>query len=503
MPTTPEGLLVDLAPLLREAFLRNDYTAESLLRTLGPNAHAALGRGEAVAVRRALVARCEQAELATLIRLLLLGDACPRADVVAALSPATVPDAIAAGLLHSQGESVTAALDLRPIDMGAGNRWLFSDLDNSMRLRQAGPEHVLGVGQASLSLLHATPVDPVGSVLDLGTGCGVQAVHAGDYAESVTATDITARAVHLARAGAAINELDIEFHTGSWFEPVAGRTFDRIVANPPFVVGRGDVDHVYRDSGLDLDGASKLMLGQAVEHLEPGGIASMLAAWVHVRGEDWRARVASWLPDHGVEAWIVQRDVADPALYVGTWLRDEGLDPREPEAIARAEDWLAHFDAADVEGVGFGFVYLQRTDEPTSVLAEELTSGPTSALGPEAAQYFERAAWLREHSVVDNLLVLDESTALERVYLPALESEDGPWRQEVTRLYRGDGPAWQHEVDELGVAIVAGLGRGELPLWQIVDLLSSAHGLDGDALLEGAVVLVESLLRHGLLRPAD
>lgn len=518
MPTISDGpvdghrvehRLVALAPLLREAFLRTDYTAQALLAALGPAAHAALGRGEAVAVRRALLRgdSAAQPELATLIRLLLLGDPCPRTAVAAALSPATVPDAVAAGLLAECDPAgadgpVVAALDLRPIDMGAGNRWLFSDLDNSMRLRAAGPEHVLGVGQASLSLLHATPTEPVGSVLDIGTGCGVQAVHAGDYAESVTATDISARAVLLARAGAAINGLDIEFHTGSWFEPVRGRTFDRIVANPPFVVGRGDVDHVYRDSGLDLDGASKLMLGQAAAHLEPGGVASMLAAWVHVRGEDWRARVASWLPDDGVEAWIVQRDVADPALYVGTWLRDEGLDPREPEALARAEDWLAHFEAADVEGVGFGFVYLQRTDEPTSVLAEELAQGSTSALGPEAAGYFQRAAWLREHSVVDSLLVLDESTALERVYLPALESEDGPWRQVVARLHRGDGPAWQHEVDELGLAIVAGLGRGQLPLWQIVDLLSSAHGLDGDELLAGAVVLVESLLRHGLLRPA-
>lgn len=498
MPTISEDL-VDLAPLLRESFLRCGYEADTLLSTLGDDAHAALGRGEAVPVRRSLPAT---GDLSTLVRLLLLGDPCPRADVEAALAPASLDQAVGAGLLTESDGQVTAALDVRPIDMGAGNRWLFSDLDGSMRHRETDHEHVLGVGHASLSLLQATPTTHVGSVLDIGTGCGVQAVHARAYADSVTATDISARAILLARAGAAMNGVDIEFHTGSWFEPVAGREFDRVVANPPFVVGLGKVEHVYRDSGLDLDGASRLMLGQAADHLAPGGIASMLASWVHVRGEDWRSRVSSWLPDHGVEAWIVQRDVADPALYVGTWQRDAGLDPRDPDAALQADRWLTHLEDADVEGIGFGFVYLQRTDEPTSVLAEDLRHGFSDPLGPEAVDYLQRAAWLREHSVVDNLFTLDSATALERVYLPAEPDSPGPWREVVARLHRGDGPAWQHEVDELGLAVVAGLSRGELPLWQIVDLLATAHGIDADELLAGAATLVESLVRHGLLRPA-
>ena len=45
------------------------------------------------------------------------------------------------------------------------------------------------------------------------------------------------------------------------------------------------------------------------------GTAVLLASWVHRAGEDWRDRVAGWLPDHGIDAWVVQRDVADPELY--------------------------------------------------------------------------------------------------------------------------------------------------------------------------------------------
>ncbi len=180
---------------------------------------------------------------------------------------------------------------------------------------------------------------------------------------------------------------------------MAGRRFDRIVANPPFVVSSGQVEHSYRDSGLDLDGASKLMISQAVDHLNPGGTASILASWVHVEGQDWRARVASWLPAHGVDAWIVQRDVADPALYIGTWLRDGDADQRDPAVAVRAEKWFDHFELNGVEGVGFGFVYLRRTDEPSDVLAEDLRHAFTDALGPESIDYFSRLQWLRDHDV--------------------------------------------------------------------------------------------------------
>lgn len=103
-----------------------------------------------------------------------------------------------------------------------------------------------------------------------------------------------------------------------------GRTFDQVVANPPFVVGEARVHHTYRDSGLDLDGASELMISQSIDYLNPGGTAALLASWVHVEGQDWRSRIASWLPAHGVDAWVVQRDVADPALYVARGSRTAG-----------------------------------------------------------------------------------------------------------------------------------------------------------------------------------
>lgn len=499
--STAASSLTALCPGLRAALTRAGYDADTLLEVLGPEVHSALGRGEPVPVRR--VARTA-GDLGTLVRLLLLGDAVPEAEVAAALAPVAVADAVAAGLLSAEGDLVRAALDLRPLDTGAGNRWVLSDLDDSMHRRTLTEDHVLGVGHASLSLLRATPTAPVGSVLDLGTGCGVQAVHAAGYARSVTATDINPRALWLAEATAALNELDLELLPGSWFDPVAGRTFDQVVANPPFVVGPARIEHTYRDSGLALDGASELVLSRIPDLLAPGGTAAVLAAWVHTEDEDWRQRVSGWLPAHGIDAWVVQRDIADPALYVGTWLRDAGLDPRSPAAQERAEEWLAALDGAGVTGIGFGFVYLRAFDGPTEILAEDLTHGFEDPLGAEALAHFERSAWLREVAAEParawkSRYRVDPATALERVYLPG----DNGWDRQVTRLHRGDGPRWQHEVDETTVSLLAGMRSDGLPLYELIELLALSQGSDevDPEFAAAALGVVTSLVRHGLVHP--
>ncbi|MBB5911288.1 methylase of polypeptide subunit release factors [Nocardia transvalensis] len=504
MPTAAAATgsaLAALAPDLRTALTRTRYDADTLLEALGADAHTALGRSEPVPVRRAVRGA---GDLGTLVRLLLLGDPVPEREAAAAFAPVGIDRAIAAGLLERDGGEVRAALDLRPLDLGNDDRWVLSDLDDSMRRRTLTADHVLGVGQASLSLLRATPTAPTGTVLDLGTGCGVQAVHAAGYARTVTGTDVNRRALWLAGATAALNDLDIELLEGSWFEPVDGRRFDRVVANPPFVVGPARVEHTYRDSGLALDGASELVISRAPELLAPGGTAAMLASWVHVDGEDWRTRVSSWLPGHGVDAWIVQRDIADPALYVGTWLRDAGLDPRDPIAQERAERWLAAFDAADVEGIGFGFVYLRAVDGPTEVLAEDLTHGFDDPLGAEAIAYFERSAWLRAVAADEEIawnarFEVDAATALERVFLPG---SDG-WDQAVVRLHRGNGPRWQHEVDDTAAALLAGMRADGLPLEELVELLAIGHTgtIATPELRSAALAVTTGLVRHGLIRP--
>lgn len=485
----------ELCARLREAFQRARYNTDGVLEALGAPAHAALGRGEPEPAFRA---SRDAGALGTLIRLFLLGGAEQDGEVRAALAPAAVEDALEAGLLRTDGDRLRAALDVRPHGDEAGSWWVVSDLDAGQLGRPVPPDHVLGVGQASVSLVRATSRRPVGTVLDLGTGNGVQALHASRHAQRVTATDVSPRALSLARTTFLLNELDVELLRGEWFAPVARRRFDQIVCNPPFVVGPPRVDYVYRDSGLAGDDASALVVRQLPGFLTDGGVGHLLASWLHVDGEDWTDRVTRWLPP-GTDAWFVQRDVADPSLYVGTWLRDAGIDPASEEGRAQAGAWLDWFAENRVDGIGFGFVTLRRTDATPTVVCEDLRQAYDDPLGREAAAWLDRVEWLRGHgrTLLDTVFRVPDSVVLERIDSPA---DDG-WHTVVHRLHRTDGPGWQHEIDELTAALLAGC-RGVLPLRDLLDLLATAHGEDPDSLAASAYPLVTELVRHGMLEEA-
>ncbi|TWS20140.1 methyltransferase [Tsukamurella asaccharolytica] len=476
-----------LGPVLAAA----DFSEATVADRLG-DAHGCLSRGEPGPVE---AAASGTTPLDVMIRLFLATAPVPRAEVDATLAPVTADEAVSVGLLEPDPQDpsrVRAALGLRPLDLSDGPQWFLSDLDGLMRPHPQHREHVLGVGHASQSLLRATPREPVGTVLDLGTGCGVHACAATRFAEAVTATDVSERAADFTSASAALNGVDVQVLTGDWFAPVAGRRFDLLLANPPFVVGEGRVDHTYRDSGLDLDGASELVVRGVPEHLAPGGTAALLASWVHRGEEAWQARVASWLPAEGVAAWVLQRDVADPALYVGTWLRDEGLDPRVGEGRAKSDRWLAHLTEAGVTGIGFGYVFLRTIDGPSEVVCEELSHPFDDPLGDEVPAHFTRMAWLHDADLDAARPLLGDDVALERVSVAGGEG----WDEVAVRVTRMSGPRWVHELDDAGARLLAGCSGG-LTTEDLVLLLEAATGEDD--LADPARRLLADLHRHGFV----
>jgi release factor glutamine methyltransferase len=77
-------------------------------------------------------------------------------------------------------------------------------------------------------------------VLDVGTGTGAVALAAGRAgAASVTAVDLSWRAVGAARLNARLHGVPLTVHRGDLFAPVAGRRFGLVVANPPYVPSAG------------------------------------------------------------------------------------------------------------------------------------------------------------------------------------------------------------------------------------------------------------------------
>ncbi|MET0303093.1 MAG: methyltransferase, partial [Microbacteriaceae bacterium] len=234
MPDTPV-LQPDLIDRLRADLDAAAYTVDRLRTLWGDSADDALTRGDRVPALRALG---EATPAGTLARLFILGMPGRVADVEAALPTLGASGAERLGLLRADDDALVPLVDLRPYSVvdasGVAAWWIVSDLGEIATGGELRTDHVLGVGGASATLSGLQLPDPVDSILDLGTGCGIQALHASRFARRVVATDVSERALDFARFTAALNGIDsIEFRLGDMFAPVAGERFDRIVSNPP------------------------------------------------------------------------------------------------------------------------------------------------------------------------------------------------------------------------------------------------------------------------------
>ncbi len=493
-PLTDLGVVDDLGLDLRTA----GYDATLVPELLGAGAHRALGRGE---FWPALRATRDGGVLATLVRLFLLGTTEPAAAVAAALPATGIDRALAETVLERvDGNQLRAGLDIRPHADDDAEYLVVSDLDSDTRPGPVRPDHVLGVGAASVSLARAVIRRPVGRALDLGTGCGIQALHLGSHATSITATDTSRRALALAGATARLNGVHWDLRHGSLFDPVAAERFDLIVSNPPFVIGPGDQQYEYRDSGFAGDRVCEQLIRSVPTHLAPGGTAQLLANWMVRTDSDWRERIGAWVAATGCDAWVVQREIADPAEYVALWLKDAGEEPEQ--AAARGAAWLDWFAAERVEGIGMGVVTLRRTDtDDPAVALDEITGAGEEVTGFEADAFLARRRWVDQQSDADLLasrLALSAAVILEE---RALAGHEG-WSTVLRMLRRPGGPGATVQVDEWGRALLAGC-TGAVPLSMLVDLLAAAHGLDSDALAAAVLPSIRVAVTRGLLHPTE
>jgi methylase of polypeptide subunit release factors len=482
---------VDKARRVRDAFLAAGYTTSGVDALLGPVAAAALSRGETVPARRATTGGTA---LETLVRLFLLQLPVPASAAEAALPP----DARELGLIVSDHDGTHAAVDVRPHSAGNDDAtlawWVVSDLraDLDGAAARLPDDHVLGVGGASTTLAHLTPRERVGTTVDVGTGCGVQTLHASRHSDRVIGTDVSARALRMAALSTALSDVEVDFREGSLLQPLSGRQVDLIVSNPPFVISPAGT-HTYRDSGLFLDGVCANLVRDAPQHLTPGGDLVLLANWLHIAGSDWRERVGGWLPGTGVDALVVQREVLDPTEYVAMWLRDSG----QSDDLTAYDGWLAAFEAARVEGVGMGFVRIRRTDDAARSVLLDWPHPVEQPLGPHLNAWLDRRGWLAgcsDDQLLAATLQVARDVVQEQVGQPGAEDPE----HVVLRRLGGLRPALR--VDTATAALV-GASEGTATVAALIGAVASVLHEDPRELERRLLPIVRDLVDQGVLEP--
>ena len=442
---------------LRDHLLKTGYTLDGVRSRLGDMAATALSREELVP---ALRATREGDPLATMIRLWWLGVPVPADDLPAEL--------LESGLVVPDGENVRASVHLQPWeDLG----YVVSD----RKVRPGDPalrtDHVVGAGGASANLAQLVSRAPVERALDLGTGCGVQALHLAGRAEQITATDINPRAIELARISWALSGVtNVDARVGSLFEPVEGELYDLIVSNPPFVIAPGGGSLTYRESGFDADAFCRDLVRQAPRHLAPGGHCQLLANWLHVTGEDWRERVGGWLSETGCDGWVVERDIQDPAEYVELWLRD-AAEQGTPAYTEHYDRWLSWFEEQGVEGIGFGWITMRNSGTLDPVIRlERLTHQVELPVGDYVDTVLDAIATAHRATDLGSARLRTVPGLLdERIGLPGAEDPSRIVLRQTRGLLRST------DVGTIEAAL-AGVCDGELALGPLLNVIAELVG---------------------------
>jgi len=148
---------------------------------------------------------------------------------------------------------------------------------------------------------------PRATALDLCTGSGAVAVAiARRGVRSVTAVDIHRRSTWTARLNAWINGVRVRGLQGDLFEPVAGRRFDLITANPPYLPVPPDSPLQRGDRAWNAGENGRAVIDRIIErlpeHLAPGG--SVLLVQSSITGT---RETLDHLSDAGLEPTIVER----------------------------------------------------------------------------------------------------------------------------------------------------------------------------------------------------
>ncbi|HSP73517.1 MAG TPA: class I SAM-dependent methyltransferase, partial [Gaiellaceae bacterium] len=330
-----------LAGALRSALQAAGFTVERVEAELG--GHELRTRPVDLSAHRRRLPT--EGSFAVLARLFLLGDAVALEELGRAVAPVGVDGVVALGLCVVDGGRVRPTVKLVP----HGDYYIVSDTE-----APAGAEtpfdYVPGVQAPSVTLAKLAVRRDAETALDLGTGCGLQALLAAKHCRRVVATDVNERALAFAAFNAALNGVEnIELRQGDALAPVEGERFELIVSNPPYVISP-DTAYAYRDSELPGDELCRRIVEAVPAHLAEGGFAHVLVSWAHDPAGDWDAPLRAWVAGSGCDAWLLHYRTSDPLAHAAGWLRPLGED--DPAAFEAAVDrWLPYLRERGIEAI--------------------------------------------------------------------------------------------------------------------------------------------------------
>jgi methylase of polypeptide subunit release factors len=264
-------------------------------------------------------------------------------EAASALSPLTIEQLVKAGFLRRQGKRVFSKVHIQA----------YRDLLFAFPIDETECQNtVMLISPTSTELDKITVRRHSGKTLDLGTGCGVQAMLAARHSDLVLAVDLNPRAISFAELNCRWNRIpNVTFLRGSFLEPVCDQRFDLIVCNPPFVISPA-ARLMYRDLGGDGDTFCIQLARDAARLLNDGGYFQMCFQWIEMAGTDWRKRLLQSFSGVGCDVLILREQMESPEAHVRAWMKEN-----EAESYSQ---WMRYLASREAASVGTGFCIMKR-----------------------------------------------------------------------------------------------------------------------------------------------
>ena len=472
---------------LRDFLKEADYNSESLTRLLGSALPPDRGAQQAGMFRTG-----EATPLNALIRLFLLGVSIDNklGDEVLPASFLDVCSRI--GLLERTDDRLRARIVIVPIE-----DLLFASDAFDLLGSEDAAEFVLPASTHSANFLRLLTLrSRVGSMLDLGCGCGIHALFAARHCDNVVATDISPEAIRYTQFNASLNSIDnIECLSGDLFEPVADRSFDLIISNPPFVIGP-DQEFTYRDNRMELDEFCELVVGESARHLADGGHLQMLFESVEIEGEPWNKRIQAWVSELACDTWLLHSPPISTRAYAMQRLSD--ISGELPSSEAKQTGWVEYLESRHVTAIHPGMIVLRKSGGRNWFHVHNVTADITQPAGEAVRRGLVACDLLGRGSNDEALLDITLGIASELALEQQFSRTDGSWNAHTSTLRMSNGIPMDAEVDTPILAFMNILD-GTKSLRDCIDEFSKLAGADVSKVTADLLPIIRLFIGRGFI----
>ncbi len=319
-----------------------------------------------------------------LIRLFMDVELVERATIEARLSPEERGLLDGLGLIRPSVDSRWhASVLLYPTEA----IWIASDLNVSPTEAPAALQEDAvypAITKNTRHFLASLPSTPCATFLELCAGTGIAALLASRYADQTWAADITDRATRFARFNAVLNGIENCVAVQSdLYAAVAGRTFDRIVAHPPYMPSL-EQKYIFRDGGEDGEQITRGIIAGLPAHLARGGSFYCTCMLTDRKGGRAEERLRKLLGDQEAEFDITL--LAHQSFQPTEYYFQLALAGRA--TLEEVQQRHEIFRRLEVERLVYSSMVLRRHDGKRPAYTARRQAGPNT--GPHEVEWLDR-----------------------------------------------------------------------------------------------------------------